>query len=217
MSSLYDRVEKKRHGGKALASARLRYAILRLLNIALGSAGKTQSELARSLHLRRSAVNQVFRGDGNLRINTLAEYLYAMGFELSLDLVEAGEPRQAALEGRPPDAVFGSTNMIIDISVSSTHTRTMLGTGLFMPPQGLDAQADLGELQRRLVQHLESAHAFQLENRQVQSVIEHGHREGGAGQFHVLWLVPRYIRWAGPAETSLDASTMLSIDVEASQ
>jgi hypothetical protein len=42
----------------------------------------------------------VLRGDGNLRITTLAEYLFALGFELDINLVMAGEPRRAELEGR---------------------------------------------------------------------------------------------------------------------
>jgi transcriptional regulator with XRE-family HTH domain len=71
-----------------------------MLHIALGASGVTQSALAGMLKIRKSAVNQVLRGDGNLRVKTLAEYLNALGYELDVRLVEAGEPRKAALEGR---------------------------------------------------------------------------------------------------------------------
>ncbi|MGW4412627.1 helix-turn-helix domain-containing protein [Nonomuraea sp. NPDC004702] len=66
-----------------------------LLHKALESSGLTQSDLAKKLGYRRSAVNQVFRGDGNVRIETLAEYLHEMGFELDAHLVPAGEHRAA--------------------------------------------------------------------------------------------------------------------------
>jgi transcriptional regulator with XRE-family HTH domain len=102
MSDLYDRVAGKPGGETALAAARLRREVLVVLHEAFEASGlPTQSEIAKRLNVRRSAVNQVFRGDGNLRVNTLAEYLFALGFELNISLVAAGEPRRAELENRP--------------------------------------------------------------------------------------------------------------------
>lgn len=99
--SLYDQVLARPGGGRALAVSRLKRAILASLHEAFARSGiESQSNLARRLHVRRSAVNQVFLGDGNVRISTLAEYLYGMGYELDVALVRAGEPRAAALEGR---------------------------------------------------------------------------------------------------------------------
>jgi transcriptional regulator with XRE-family HTH domain len=101
--SLYDRVLARRDGERALAIARLRRTVLATLHEAFSLSGiSTQSDLARSLQVRRSAVNQVFNGDGNVRISTLAEYLNVMGYELDICLVRSGEPRAAAPEGRPP-------------------------------------------------------------------------------------------------------------------
>ncbi|WP_079041181.1 XRE family transcriptional regulator [Streptomyces sp. Root264] len=100
MKSLYDRFASSEDGSQLLAAARLRREVLRILHRALEASGLTQSQLAERLHIRKSAVNQVFRGDGNLRVNTLAHYLSAMGFELDVRVVEAGEPRKAVLEGR---------------------------------------------------------------------------------------------------------------------
>jgi hypothetical protein len=99
--SLYDRVLARTGGGRALAVSRLKRAVLASLHEAFSSSGiDSQSALARRLHVQRSAVNQVFHGDGNLRVSTLAEYLFEMGYELTVTLVRAGEPRAAALEGR---------------------------------------------------------------------------------------------------------------------
>jgi len=74
---------------------------------------RTRSEVADRLKVRKSAVSQVFRGDGNLRINTLAEYLFALGFELDVTLVRAGELRRAELEERV--AVPMASNATISI------------------------------------------------------------------------------------------------------
>ncbi|WP_197048795.1 helix-turn-helix domain-containing protein [Streptosporangium roseum] len=98
--SLYERFASTARGAHALAAARLRHEFLGALHQALKLSGLTQSDIAQSLGIRRSAVNQVFRGDGNLRINTVADYLHAMGFELDVRLVHAGEPRKAAVEQR---------------------------------------------------------------------------------------------------------------------
>lgn len=68
-----------------------------MLHSALAKAGISQSELAARLGVRKSAVNQVFRGDGNMRISTLADYLHAMSFEVELRLVPVGRPREDAV------------------------------------------------------------------------------------------------------------------------
>ena len=75
-------VESMHGGSAALASARLRRSVLRALDEGMESSGISQAELARRLGRSRSAVSQVLTGDGNLRIETLAEYLEAMGCEL---------------------------------------------------------------------------------------------------------------------------------------
>ena len=98
--SLYDRVAARPGGGRALASARLRRAVLCALDDALRKSGvASQSELAKRLGVRRSAVSQVFRSDGNVRVDTLAAYLWELGFELDVTLVPAGELRRRAVEG----------------------------------------------------------------------------------------------------------------------
>jgi len=117
--SLYERVAAKPGGGRALAAARLRRSVLVILHGAFRASGlDSQSELAKRLRVRRSAVNQLFRGDGNVRINTLAEYLYEMGFELSITLVREGELRAAAIDDRFPIPALS----IVSASTSITYT-----------------------------------------------------------------------------------------------
>lgn len=94
--SLYSSFSAKKDGQKLLASARLRYRILSVLHQALEESGLTKTDLAKRLNIRRSAVGNVFKGDGNLRINTLAEYLIAMDRELVVSVVDRGVPRQLA-------------------------------------------------------------------------------------------------------------------------
>lgn len=110
--SLYDRVLARPGGERALAVARLKRTILSTLHQAFKMSGiASQSDLARRLRVRRSAVNQVLNGDGNLRISTLAEYLHEMGYELNVTLARSGEPRAAALEGRPVQTISGASSI----------------------------------------------------------------------------------------------------------
>lgn len=97
MPGLYERLAATRGGARALASARLRRDVLAVLHKALGGAGLAQAELARRLKVRKSAVNQVLRGDGNVRVSTIAEYLDECGYELQLRLVRAGTSRKESL------------------------------------------------------------------------------------------------------------------------
>lgn len=140
--SLYDRVLSRTDGGRTLAVARLKRTVLSTLHRAFGISGiESQSDLARRLRVRRSAVNQVFNGDGNLRISTLAEYLYEMGCELEVRLVRVGEPRAAALEGRatrpaiasetvsasPALAMWINSGIVVELSQCCPWT-TFVGT-----------------------------------------------------------------------------------------
>ncbi|MBS2963094.1 helix-turn-helix transcriptional regulator [Actinocrinis puniceicyclus] len=97
MTSLYDRLARTEDGSRHLAAARLRHEVLKLVHRAQRASGLNQVQLAKKLGVRKSAVNQVLRGDGNLRINTLAEYLHATGFEMTVELVPAGQPREHVL------------------------------------------------------------------------------------------------------------------------
>ncbi|MFF0387990.1 helix-turn-helix domain-containing protein [Kitasatospora sp. NPDC004615] len=100
MTTLYDRIASTEDGRRRLAVSRLKREALRAIHIALQESGITQAELARRIGIRKSAVSQVLNGDGNIQIRTLAEYLFALGYEMDLRVVEEGEPRKAMTEQR---------------------------------------------------------------------------------------------------------------------
>lgn len=143
LSELYERIALQPDGLRLMAASRLRRRVLVLLHKALDLSGLSQADLAKKLGRRRSAVNQVFRGDGNVRIETLAEYLHEMGYELDIRLVAAGEPRAAALDGRQPrklDAVSASTSTVLGPTQSDARSAAgeaaytiLVGTVLAVP------------------------------------------------------------------------------------
>jgi transcriptional regulator with XRE-family HTH domain len=96
--SLYEAIAQTRGGRSHLAKARLRYRVLSLLHDALSRSGLNQSELAEQAEVSKSAVSQTFAGNGNLRIDTIAAYLDALGFELGLSLEKAGTARAKATD-----------------------------------------------------------------------------------------------------------------------
>lgn len=90
MSDLHSRILAIPGGARALAAARLRQDVLRALRQALADARMTQQDLARRLGVRKSAVNRVFQGDGNVQLNTIAEYMHELGMEVRIDVSRAG-------------------------------------------------------------------------------------------------------------------------------
>lgn len=98
--SFLDQLSATTAGRRGLASARLRYRVQTILHEALSAAGLTQTALAERLGVRKSAVSQVMNGSGNLRLNTLAEYLDSLNVELVIDAVPSGTARAKAVEGR---------------------------------------------------------------------------------------------------------------------
>lgn len=97
--SLYERVMARPGGARAVAQARLRSTVRRCLSDALGAT--TRADLARSLGVRRSAVGHVINGGGNVRVDTLAAYLWELGYELDVRLVPAGTHRAEAIREQP--------------------------------------------------------------------------------------------------------------------
>lgn len=82
--------------------ARLRSRVLALLHAGREYAGISQVEIAAKLGVRKSAVNQVFNGVGNIHMDTLGAYLAAMGLEADLVVAELGEFREARAHRRAP-------------------------------------------------------------------------------------------------------------------
>lgn len=91
--------------GVLRSAARVRARVLALLHGARAVSGLEQTEIADALGIRKSAVNQVLRGNGNIRIDTFGEYLAVMGFEADIALVPIGELDEAEEAGRAPQYV----------------------------------------------------------------------------------------------------------------
>src|SRR4051794_21233132 len=97
MTDLYTAVAATPDGNRRLAAAHARYDTLRLLHRTLEGAKLTRSALANRLGIRKSAVSQVLSGNGNVRINTLADYLYECGQRLVLSSEQlSDDPRGAS-------------------------------------------------------------------------------------------------------------------------
>lgn len=110
--NLYEELASTPDGRRELASSRLRERALAMLDDALEHSGMSQAELARVMGTRRHAVTQMFHGDGNLKLETFAKYLAAMGYEVDLELFAVGELRAAAMGDRAPVAVDGAPSRL---------------------------------------------------------------------------------------------------------
>lgn len=97
--TLYDRVAATPDGSRALAAARLRREVLRCLHRAQAASGLSVADIATAIGGRRRDVRRALDGDGNLRPDVVARYLHAMGYEVELRIVPAGEPRRKVVEG----------------------------------------------------------------------------------------------------------------------
>ncbi len=72
-------------GRREMSVARLSLRVALLLSRALKASGRSQKELAAELGLSEGRVSQVLNGDGNVRVSTLARFMMAMGYEVTLD------------------------------------------------------------------------------------------------------------------------------------
>ena len=70
---------------RELAASQLTNDALVLLQTALTKTGTSQKELADLLGIGESRVSQVLNGDGNIKLTTLARYLKALGYTVSLE------------------------------------------------------------------------------------------------------------------------------------
>lgn len=97
--TLYDRLASTAYGSRLLAQARIRREVLRCLHRAQAASGLSIADIATATGDRRREVKQAFDGDGNIQPSRLARYLHAMGYEVELTLVAAGEPRRKVVAG----------------------------------------------------------------------------------------------------------------------
>lgn len=132
--SLYDAIATTRGGQRHLAKARLRYQVLTLLHEALSRSGLNQTDLAEAADVTKSAVSQAFAGNGNLRIDTIAAYLDALGFELGLRLDPAGAARAEAMNWVSGPVLQGT------LTAGPTHQPELTSAG-FDAPTSFTVQA----------------------------------------------------------------------------
>lgn len=74
-----------------------------------------QSDLARELGKSRSAVNQVLTGDGNLKIETVAEYFCAMGSELEIHVRSSNSAQSS------PSVDWAILEEVLKKAISTSH------------------------------------------------------------------------------------------------
>ncbi|MFD8319136.1 helix-turn-helix domain-containing protein [Kitasatospora purpeofusca] len=145
--SLYDRLASTDEGARALSAARLRYEILAQINEALEELGISQAELARRLGIRKSAVNQVVNGDGNMRVSTVAEYLHALGWELKVNRVEKGSIRREVVESRPAEECDDSDDYAEDWSTPVEFFS--LGSVREVPAEPIESESEIDWMDSR--------------------------------------------------------------------
>ena len=78
-------------GRLGLAKAELRLRAVEAIADAVERAGISQKDLAERLGVSEGRVSQVLGGDHNLRLNTLAEYMHALGRCVRLESTAAME------------------------------------------------------------------------------------------------------------------------------
>lgn len=113
----YDSFAGTADGRRRLARARLRHRVLEVLHESLERSKMSKADVSRSLGIRKSAVSQIFGGDGNLRVNTIADYLDAMGAELEVRVVPASASRVKCAGAAPSlSAIFGEATRMQPIA-----------------------------------------------------------------------------------------------------
>lgn len=118
------------------AGSRLRLRAQGLLSGAMAASGISKTELAKRLGVRKSAVGEALKGNGNFHLQTLAEYLGVMGFELELVPMKAGEALLSMRERRAPEVVpltlrdhdWDSTSLVVQARRGTRENRVGAAT-----------------------------------------------------------------------------------------
>jgi predicted XRE-type DNA-binding protein len=111
--SLFDDLGATPLGARELAASQLTNDALVLLQTALASTGVTQKQLAEKLGIGESRVSQVVNGDGNIKLTTLARYMRALGYAVTVSVtpVERNIP-ELTRERRKPAITSGQARII---------------------------------------------------------------------------------------------------------
>jgi hypothetical protein len=111
--SLFDYLGASPLGARELAASQLTNDALILLQTALSSTGVTQKQLADTLGIGESRVSQVINGDGNIKLTTLARYMRALGYAVTVSVtpVERNIP-ELTRERRKPAITSGQARIV---------------------------------------------------------------------------------------------------------
>jgi predicted XRE-type DNA-binding protein len=111
--SLFDDLGASPLGARELAASQLTNDALILLQTALSSTGVTQKQLADTLGIGESRVSQVINGDGNIKLTTLARYMRALGYAVTVSVtpVERNIP-ELTRERRKPAITSGQARIV---------------------------------------------------------------------------------------------------------
>lgn len=102
--TLVEAEEATKAGSQGLAAARLARQVATLLQQCHAASGKSARQLAADLDLTEGRVSQVLKGDGNVRISTLARFLRASGFALRIEAVPVHGVADSGSRRRPSRA-----------------------------------------------------------------------------------------------------------------
>lgn len=97
--SLYERLSATHDGRRALAKARLRTQVIEGLREAVEACGG-EDEFRRRTGLSKRRLRRGSTERKRIRVDELADWLHAGGFELEVRLVPAGQPRADVLKQR---------------------------------------------------------------------------------------------------------------------
>jgi transcriptional regulator with XRE-family HTH domain len=133
--SLFEQRAETVAGRLGLAAARLAHDASVLLRETHAKSGMSSKELAAALELTEGRVSQVLRGDGNVRLSTLARFMGAMGTSLRLVAEPSTDTAPTVTSGRPGPHARQQT--LIEVCYGNSEG---VGTARVGVPHGRDGR-----------------------------------------------------------------------------
>jgi DNA-binding phage protein len=121
--SFYEARAVTRQGRLGLAAASAAAGVSRLLHAAKAASRLSSKEIAAELGVTEGRVSQVFSGDGNLHVATVARFVRAMGYELTIGAVPIEDKRPALdLRGRRSRRKAGEADKTFEVFLQTFLT-----------------------------------------------------------------------------------------------
>jgi transcriptional regulator with XRE-family HTH domain len=93
-ASMFEQRQASGAGAQGLSAARFALQVIRLFFSAKKESGLSHREIASRLEITEGRVSQVLNGDGNVHVATLARFMHAMGYDLSLRAIPFADGRE---------------------------------------------------------------------------------------------------------------------------